>query len=152
MIGLGDSGKRLIRDGIIVFFVANSILKFGTIGLNNKNIARLPLISLYASILISIPEEILFRGLIQTYLYSISYDVILPLLISSLIFGLSHILNGAKGISPSKWNGKLVVMTFLAGIFLGYSFYITGSLVVPIVLHTVFILIIKVFIKDEVKV
>lgn len=140
----------IMVSAIIILFITNYFLKFGTITLNRKNVPKLPIIMLYASILIAIPEEILFRGIIQTYIYSISLNVILSIILSALIFGLAHVLNGSKGFSPEKWNWKLVAMTFLAGIFLGFSFYVTGSLVVPIVLHTLFILIMKVFIKDTI--
>ena len=140
----------IMVSAVIVFFIANYFLKFGTIGLNRTNVSKLPIIILYASLLIAIPEEILFRGIIQTYLYSISLSIIFSIIASAFLFGFAHILNGSKGFSPKKWNWKLVAMTFLAGLFLGISFYVTGSLIIPIVLHTLFILLMKVFIKDTV--
>ncbi|MFA5132104.1 MAG: CPBP family intramembrane glutamic endopeptidase [Candidatus Paceibacterota bacterium] len=138
----------LLAVSLIVFFVANYLLKFGTVGFNKRNLSRLPIIILYASLLIAVPEEILFRGIIQTHLSLFFQSTISIIVISSLIFGVAHILNGAKGLSLRNWNWKLVAMTFLAGIFLGLSFYITTSLVVPVILHILFILMMKVFIKD----
>lgn len=138
----------LLPVSLSVFFIANYFLKFGTFGLNKENLSNLPIIFLYASLLIAIPEEILFRGIIQTYLYLHPQSAISDIIISSAIFGFAHILNEAKGFSPRNWNWKLVTITFLAGIFLGLSFYITNSLVVPMILHLLFILIMKVIIKD----
>ncbi len=140
----------LLVVSLSIFFAANYFLKFGIVALNKRNLSKLPIIILYASLLIAIPEEILFRGIIQTYLFLYFQSTISLIGVSSLIFGIAHILNGAKGFSPRNWNWKLVTMTFLAGIFLGLSFYITTSLVVPVILHVLFILMMKVFIKDTV--
>ncbi|MDB5259859.1 MAG: hypothetical protein JWN37_90 [Candidatus Nomurabacteria bacterium] len=133
----------------IIFFAINYFLKFGVIGLNRKNLSKLHIIILYAGLLIAVPEEIIFRGFVQTYFYSI-LDAPNSIILSSLFFGLAHVLNGAKGFRLTEWNWKLVTMTFMAGMFLGFSFYVTGSLVVPVVLHTLFIIVMKVFIKDTV--
>lgn len=137
----------LIIVAIIVFFVANYFLKFGVIGVHRKNLSSIPLLIVYASVLIALPEEILFRGFIQTYFHSLFSSSFIVIVLSSVLFGFAHILNGAKGFSPKQWNWKLVFMTFLAGLFLGFCFYSTGSLVVPVIFHTVLILVMKVFIK-----
>lgn len=139
----------LLLLSVGVFFIANYFLRFGSICLQRTNLARLPIIFLYAFLLIAIPEEILFRGLIQTYFYSLSSHVLIAIVASSAVFGFAHILNDAKGFSPVKWNWKLVIVTFLAGIFLGIGFYITESLVVSILLHTIFIMLMKVGITVE---
>lgn len=128
--------------------LANRYIQFGVVGLNKNALARLPFIIVYASILIAVPEEILFRGLLQTYLYSIISNTPIVILFSSLLFGFAHCLNGAKQYGPAGWNWKLIGMTFLAGIFLGFSFYVTGSLVLPIIFHIILILVMKVFVKD----
>ncbi len=138
----------MLATSLSTFFVVNYFLKFGAVGLNKRNLSKLPIIILYASLLIAVPEEILFRGVIQTYLYSVFPNVLFSIILSSVIFGFAHILNSSRGFSPIKWNWKLVAVTFLAGIFLGLSFYVTTSLVVPVILHVLFILIMKVFIKD----
>ena len=139
----------VVVAAVAVLFVANRYVRFGTIGVNKNPIAKLPFIVVYASILIAVPEEILFRGLLQTYLHSVIPNAPAAILFSSLLFGFAHSLNGAQQYGPAGWNWKLIGMTFVAGIFLGFSFYITGSLVSPILLHTIVILIMKVFIKED---
>jgi membrane protease YdiL (CAAX protease family) len=132
-----------------LLFSVNYFLKFGVVGLHQRNLSKLPLILLYASVLIALPEEILFRGIIQTGLSALSINGTVLIILSSAIFGFAHILNGAKGFSVTKWNWKLVIMTFVAGLFLGYAFYSTGSLIVPIMLHTLFVVIMKVCVKGN---
>jgi membrane protease YdiL (CAAX protease family) len=134
---------------LIVFFIANRVIRFGTLGLQRRNLAKLPLLLVYASLLIAIPEEILFRGILQTYLYSFVPYAFLAVLLSSLVFGFAHCLNDAKGFGLDSWNWKLIGMTFLAGLFLGFSFYSTSSLVVPVIVHVLYILIMKLCIKDR---
>lgn len=140
----------LVVVSLGMFFAVNYFLKFGIVGLNRDNLSKLPAIVLYATLLIAVPEEILFRGLAQTYLSSLFPSVIISIVLSSALFGLAHVLNGVKGFGPRSWNWKLVAMTFTAGVFLGFSFYVTSSLVVPIILHTLFIIMMKIFIKDTV--
>jgi len=99
-------------------------------------------------VLIALPEEIIFRGFIQRYLQSNISNISVVIFLSSIIFGLAHIPNGARGFLPKQWNWKLVVMSFVAGFYLGFAYFLTGSLVVPIILHALFAVVAKMFIQD----
>ena len=61
----------------VTLLIVNNILKFGKIGINRKNLLKLPLIIIYALLLIAIPEEIIFRGYLIC-LYFINVKIILP--------------------------------------------------------------------------
>ena len=129
-----------------ILYIANLHIKYGELGFNKKNLKNIIPIIFYATFLISIPEEIIFRGYIQSYLENIfSSNMFLnfigPIFISSIIFGFAHIFNGAKGLKPKNWNYKLLQITFIIGIFLGIAYFQTNSLIVPIMLHTTYLLI-----------
>lgn len=72
-------------------------------------------------------EEIVFRGYLLFYLHTSPWklDLTVALLISSLIFGLQHLYQGAKGVAG----------TFVLGALFGLFFLLTGNLVFPILLH-----------------
>lgn len=95
----------------------------------------------------AIPEEILFRGLIQGFALA-SFAPVFSILISSLIFGLAHIVNNAKGINPLYWNWQLAGISFVGGVPLGILFLLTGSLLLPTMLHALFLLVSQLFLSD----
>ena len=71
-------------------------------------------------------EEVLFRGFLLYYLRS-GWGLALAaaIVVSSLIFGMQHLYQGAKG----------VVATTLGGAMFALLFVISGSLLLPILLH-----------------
>ena len=75
-----------------------------------------------AGILIPIVEEILFRGLIFNRI-KCQYNFVAGLLISSLLFGIYH-GNIVQGIYAT-----------LLGIFLGFAYHKTKSILIPIFIH-----------------
>lgn len=75
-----------------------------------------------AGILIPIVEEILFRGLIFNRIKH-QYNFLAGLLISSLLFGIYH-GNIVQGIYAT-----------LLGIFLGFAYHKTKSILIPIFIH-----------------
>lgn len=88
---------------------------------------------------IALPEELLFRGLIQTWLvnkFGASNKVII---LSALIFGLSHIdnytklANGTIVFSPPNWS--YVLIASVAGIIYGYVFLKSSSITISAALH-----------------
>jgi membrane protease YdiL (CAAX protease family) len=87
--------------------------------------ASLPELALVA-VLAGIGEEMLFRGLIQTWLTS-ALNPALAILITAALFGLAH------AISRSY-----VAFAFLLGVVLGYLYYVTGSLAAVMVAHAVY--------------
>ena len=75
-----------------------------------------------AGILIPIVEEILFRGLIFNRIKH-QYNFLAGLLISSLLFGIYH-GNIVQGIYAT-----------LLGIFLGFAYHKTKSILIPVFIH-----------------
>ena len=71
----------------------------------------------------AIPEELLFRGLIQNCLERMAGRRILGLVIASTVFGASHLNNG-----PPIPNYKYFLMASIAGIFYGIAWQRTHNL------------------------
>lgn len=74
-----------------------------------------------------VAEEIVFRGFLLVYLTEVFPPTGLgvAMVVSSLLFGLAHSYQGVLG----------VLMTGLAGYWLAGLFVVTGSLLLPIVVH-----------------
>ena len=72
-------------------------------------------------------EETLFRGFMLHYLHLLPWtlNLTLALLISSLIFGLNHLYGGVGGVVGSA----------TAGFLFGLLFMLSGSLLLPVILH-----------------
>ena len=88
------------------------------------------------SLLISIPsifEEIVFRGIVLTVFLS-KYSKRKSIIFSSLGFGLIHILSLAVG-GELVWVLGQVVWAFTIGLFYGYVFVKTRSLLPPMIVH-----------------
>ncbi len=83
----------------------------------------------FVCITAGICEETLFRGFLLHYLHvsGFSLNLTLALLLSSGIFGLQHFYLGIGG----------TVFSIIAGLILGLLFLMTGTLIVPMVLHAV---------------
>ena len=129
-------------------FLANSLLNFGQLSVNRQSPLQIIRMIFFATVFFVVPEEIIFRGFIQGYLQSAVSNSYVAIFLSALVFGLAHLLNGAKSYSPEGWNLKLAAMTFVAGLYLGFAYFITGSLVLPTILHALFIISGRVFVKE----
>jgi membrane protease YdiL (CAAX protease family) len=83
----------------------------------------------FVSITAGVCEETLFRGFMLHYLYVFPWtlNLTLALLISSVIFGVHHLYQGAGGVAG----------TAIVGILFGLLFLLTGNLLLPIILHGV---------------
>jgi membrane protease YdiL (CAAX protease family) len=85
--------------------------------------------SIYLAIEVSFFEEILFRGIIQTYfcikLSSIKDGNIIAIIISSFIFGLSHYPFINNSFAPH----------FIHGLLFGWLYYKTQNLSASILVH-----------------
>ena len=86
---------------------------------------------LFSGVAISagICEEVIFRGFLLRYLQSVPWGLPLEwgLLASSAIFGLAHFGQGLKGM----------LLTGFIGFLLGSLYLASGSLLLPILVHTV---------------
>lgn len=78
----------------------------------------------------AIPEEFLFRGLIQNWLERVTGHQGISLVLASVIFGASHLNNG-----PPVPNYKYFVMASIAGVFYGFAWRRTGSLAASATTH-----------------
>ena len=88
------------------------------------------------SLLISIPsifEEVVFRGIVLTIFLS-KYSERKSIIFSSLGFGLMHLLNLMNG-REWVWVMGQVVWAFTIGLFYGYVFVRTRSLLPPMIVH-----------------
>jgi hypothetical protein len=88
------------------------------------------------SLLISIPsifEEVAFRGIVLT-VFLRKYSERQSIIFSSLGFGLMHALNLVGG-ADLVWTMGQVIWAFLIGLFYGYVFVRTRSLLPPMIVH-----------------
>ncbi|CAG0930439.1 hypothetical protein TFLX_01743 [Thermoflexales bacterium] len=84
---------------------------------------------LFIFLLIALPEEILFRGVIQRYLERVLRWPPLPtLILSSVIFGASH-LNNPPNV------GYYFILASIAGFFYGRTYLRTGKIVPAAIVH-----------------
>lgn len=73
-----------------------------------------------------VAEELVFRGFLLVYLTEVAeVSLATAMLISAVLFGLAHSYQGALGVA----------LTGLAGYWLAGLYVLTGSLVLPIVVH-----------------
>jgi uncharacterized protein len=80
---------------------------------------------------IAIPEELLFRGLIQNLLARTLGNRTAALIIASIIFGASHLNNASY-----PRNLIYMLLATIAGIFYGRAYLATGSLLAAAITHT----------------
>jgi hypothetical protein len=78
----------------------------------------------------ALPEEFLFRGLIQNWIERVSGKTIVSLVAASIIFGASHLNNG-----PPIPNYRYFFMATIAGIFYGRAWKTSGSLMASALTH-----------------
>jgi uncharacterized protein len=79
---------------------------------------------------IAIPEELLFRGIIQNLIGTKSSNKWFVIGLASLFFGLTHLNNGE--VADLRYAG---LATF-AGIIYGHSYVKSKGLLVPVLIHT----------------
>ena len=79
----------------------------------------------------ALPEEILFRGLIQNWIENVTATRTGSLLISSVIFGASHLNNGVR-----QPNYTYVLMASIAGVFYGLAWRSRKNVLTSSITHT----------------
>jgi membrane protease YdiL (CAAX protease family) len=80
-------------------------------------------------LLIAVPEEMFFRGVLQNLLET-RFSKTTALLLASLLFGLSHFHKGA----PFGW--KYILIATMAGVFYGRAWRAQRQLLASIITHT----------------
>jgi membrane protease YdiL (CAAX protease family) len=78
----------------------------------------------------ALPEEFLFRGLIQNWIEHATGKPALSLIVGAVIFGAAHLNNG-----PPIPNYRYFLMASIAGIFYGRAWRSTGSLMASSLTH-----------------
>ena len=111
--------------GLITHFLAIEIAPFSTF----QWILAWPLGFLFTAL----PEEILFRGIIQQQIHDRLSNEKVALGIASLIFGLAHFNNATAGYPVPNW--MYVLMATLAGVAYGWTWRRTGKVVGAAVVH-----------------
>ena len=81
----------------------------------------------------ALPEEILFRGIIQQMIQDRVKDERVALGVASVIFGLAHLNNGTAGFPVPNW--MYVMMATLAGVAYGWTWQRTGKVTGSAVVH-----------------
>ncbi len=94
----------------------------------NKPLWQLPLVYLGIFLGIAIPEELIFRGLLQNTL-STRYGLFKSLFIASLMFGSAHLDNGTFP------NYKYALLATIAGLGYGYAYTRTKSIIASATVH-----------------
>lgn len=81
----------------------------------------------------ALPEELLFRGVIQNQLHGRIKNEWLALLIASVIFGLAHLNNSTIGNPVPNW--MYVLMASIAGLAYGWTWRKTRKITAAAVVH-----------------
>jgi membrane protease YdiL (CAAX protease family) len=137
--GIG-AGLLMASIGLFLFWLGKSVSLFSQI----REIAYKYLVPLFAemrwidlvvvAVLSGFCEEVFFRGIVQAQF---------GLFVTALAFGLFH--------DPTFRHISYSIMAFLAGLFLGWLYMITGNLWVPITAHVVHNLISLFFLRYQIK-
>lgn len=133
---LKDLGWVLISILAICATVLPLGLYIGFIRYNPQNPGAIKIIALFIGIffLNALPEEFLFRGLLHNLIdkwCGKPQVIIVPLLISSIIFGLTHWNNGRP---QPNWN--YILLAAIAGFFYGLTYIRTKSIVMSALVHS----------------
>lgn len=86
------------------------------------------------TLLRAFPEELLFRSLIQNFLGK-TWNKWTALIVTSFLFGASHLDNNAKSTAIADWNWTYASFATLAGFVYGLVFNYSSSLLYAILLH-----------------
>lgn len=151
VFSLNKNNNYLLILFIMIFSILFFIILFNKLNLKLK-FKYLPIekiiIGISYGFLFAFSEELIFRGLIQNFIKNYFENFIFVLFISSLIFGIAHLPNGAD-FNIKKLNYMFCTLAFFAGLFLGFLYEITSSLFFPILLHTIFTSSLFLFYNDD---
>ena len=92
-------------------------------------------------LVVGLSEETMFRGLIQTYLMNnlrgyvkvLGHDLHIGTVLGALFWGAFHFINVL--VMPLGSVVFVVILTTVAGLFMGYAYQETGSLLTTIIVH-----------------
>lgn len=107
-------------------WVAKKTLALEELLMQNQSLTDLAVNLLVFAVFAGVGEELLFRGLVQRFFYQWQKNSHLAIWLTGLLFSLIH-------FQPEGFIPRL-----LLGVVFGYLFLLSGSLWVPILLHTFF--------------
>ena len=81
-------------------------------------------------IFIAVPEELLFRGIIQNFMQRCCLSPLVALAVTSVLFGAAHLNNGPT----PDW--RYFLLATVAGLFYGNAYRLTRNLMAPAIVHT----------------
>lgn len=144
-----SSSKPGLALGLVVatflgFFLLNSALHLVRLKLHHVDFLR----TIGIALLFSVPEEVIFRGIIQHSLQTVLSSTVEAMLLASLIFGAVHLINGATSFRLRGLNWQFASYAFLGGLPLGSLYVVTGNLLAPTLLHAFFLVFLQVFVKQ----
>jgi membrane protease YdiL (CAAX protease family) len=92
-------------------------------------------------VVVGVAEETMFRGLIQTYLMNnlsghieiLGHELHIGTVIGAVFWGIFHFINIL--VMPLGSVVFFVVLTTIAGLFMGYAYQETGSLLTTVIVH-----------------
>ena len=84
-------------------------------------------------IFVALPEELLFRGIIQNQLHGRFKNEWAAILIASILFGLAHLNNGTTGFPEPNW--MFAISATIAGLAYGWTWRKTGKITVSALVH-----------------
>lgn len=132
-----EANERILANGFIHFLVFAAIaiplgfaIGFIRYSFTISKLYAAPLMFLGIFLFTALPEEFLFRGLIQNWIQRTTRKPGFSLLTASVIFGASHLNNG-----PPLPNYKYFLMASIAGLFYGRAWRNTGSLMASSMTH-----------------
>ena len=91
---------------------------------------QIPLSALGIFVFIAMPEELLFRGIIQNLIEKSRLGSMPALITTSVIFGAAHLNNGPR----PDW--RYFLLASIAGLFYGNAYQRTRKLLAPAITHT----------------
>ncbi len=91
--------------------------------LKMESVLELFISILLVGVLAALGEELIFRGIVQNQLLRVYNNPHIAIILSAIIFGGFHM------------QFERIIPLSLLGLFLGYSYYYSKSLLVPIILH-----------------
>ncbi len=123
------TGLLMLAPLLIPLGTGLGFIRFSTLDLSVWKILEL-LLGIY--FMVAIPEELLFRGIIQNLLMKSAlgkWGKLLPLSIAAVIFGLSHWNN----FNPPDW--RYVILASIAGMVYGFVYIRTGKTTASALVH-----------------
>jgi membrane protease YdiL (CAAX protease family) len=124
---------------VIICLIIGYCLKFVRFTGFKIDLRNIFLLVIFMFFFVTLIEEFFFRGLLINYFNQIiiPFNMILPLFISTVIFGAAHI-NGGK---------KMFIISSIAGFFFGITYILTQNIICAASAHTIVNVIWQLFFK-----